>query len=132
MKQSPLLKFESAAFADARGEDERTNPGTSGRALAEWLAQKLRAQGFPSTEVIPEDFGWCVSLESKPHKLYVACASAEELPNHWRVFVFAEGALMARVFGKDKSSESVAAAYAAVKQALQGSAQVHGLREESA
>ena len=132
MKQSPLLEFESTAFAIAPGEDERTNPGIFGKALAEWLAVALRVQGFSSAEIIPEDFGWCVPLESKPHKLYVACASAEELPSHWRVFVFAEGALMARVLGKDKSAESVAAAFAAVKQALQSSPEVRGLREEPA
>ena len=88
--------------------------------------------GFGSAEVIPEDFGWCVPLESEPHKLYVVCASAEEAPHHWRVFVFAEGALIARVFGRDKSAESVAAAFAALKQVLQSSPEVHGLREQPA
>ncbi len=131
MKQSPLLEFESAAFAVTPGE-ERTNPGIFGKALAEWIAQELRVHGVGNAEVIPEDFGWCVPLESNPHKLYVACASAEEAPNRWRVFVFAEGGLMARALGRDKSAESVATAFATVKQVLQSSPQVHGLREEPA
>ena len=90
MRQSALLEFESSAFAIEQGEDEHTNPGIFGKALAQWLSEQLRATGIPVGEIIAEDFGWCVPVESKPHRLYVACASAEEEPNHWRVFAFAQ------------------------------------------
>src|SRR4051812_31558278 len=106
MKQSPLLEFESSAFAVIPGEDERTNPGIHGKALAHWLSEKLRAAGFSTGDVVAEDFGWCVPVELKPHSLYVACASSGEEPNQWRVFVFAEGGVVARLLGKDKSAES--------------------------
>jgi hypothetical protein len=33
MTQSPLLEFESSAFAVAPGEDEETNPGVYGTAV---------------------------------------------------------------------------------------------------
>jgi hypothetical protein len=69
VKQSPLLTFESPAFAVAPGEDEETNPGIFGKALAQWLAGQLRDAGFATGEVIAEDFGWCVPVESKPHAL---------------------------------------------------------------
>ncbi len=130
MKQSPLLEFESTAFVVRPGEDERTNPGIFGKSLAEWLARQLRGKGFTPSEVIAEDFGWCVPLQSKPHKLYVSCASAEETPNGWLVFVFAEGGLLSRMLGRDTSAQSVARAFAAVKEALQGSSQVRNLREQ--
>ena len=74
MKQSALLEFEPTAFAVEPGEDELAKS---------WCV--------PTGEVIAEDFGWCIPIESKPHRLYVACASAQEAPNTWRVFVFAEG-----------------------------------------
>ena len=73
MRQSPLLQFESTAFVDAPGTDEETNPGIFGKALADWLSRQLEAQGSKPGDVIAEDFGWCVPLESNPHKLYVAC-----------------------------------------------------------
>jgi len=57
MKQSPWLEFESSAFVVVAGEDEQTNPGIYGKALAQWLAQQLRARGFAPGWVIPEDFG---------------------------------------------------------------------------
>jgi hypothetical protein len=86
MRQTPLLEFESSAFPVIPGEDEEINPGIYGKALAQWLAEQLRAAGYSPGEVIAEDFGWCVPVKSEPHSLYVACASTEERPNHWRVF----------------------------------------------
>ena len=132
MKQSPILEFESSAFPAVPGEDEQTNPGVYGKALARWLGEQLRAAGVPATDVIPEDFGWCVSIESKPHSLYVACASTREKPDQWRVFAFAERGIMARILGKDKSGESLASLFAAVRQCLESAATVRGLREETA
>lgn len=131
MKQSPLLEFESSAFPVSPGEDAQTNPGIYGKALAEWLADRLRAAGLPAGNVIAEDFGWCVLVESKHHSLYVACASAET-PDQWRVFAFAEGGVMARLMGKDKSAEPLASLFAAVRRCLESDPRVRGLREEAA
>jgi len=132
MRQSPLLEFESSAFAVIPGEDEDTNPGIFGKALAQWLAEQLRAAGLPVGDVIPEDFGWCVPVESKPHSLYVACANTGEKPDQWRVFAFAEGGVMARLLGKDKSTESLASLFAAVRRFLESAPSVRGLREVAA
>lgn len=132
MKRSALLEFESSAFPVVPGEDEHTNPGIFGKALAQWLAEQLRARAVPAGDVIAEDFGWCVPVESKPHSLYVACASTDDKQHHWRVFAFAEGGTMARLFGKDKSAESLSSLFAAVKQSLKAAPGVSGLREEAA
>jgi hypothetical protein len=131
MTQTPVLEFESSAFAVIPGEDEETNPGIYGKALAQWLADQLRAADFSPGEVIAEDFGWCVPIKSAPHSLYVACASTGEKPDHWRVFAFAEGGLMARLLGKDSRAESLAALFTALRNCLQRAPNVRGLHEES-
>ena len=131
MEQTPLLEFESSAFAAIPGEDHETNPGIYGKALAQWLAGQLRAAGFATGEVIAEDFGWCVPVKSEPHSLYVACASTGETPEHWRVFAFAEGGVMARLLGKDKSAESLASLFAGVRRCLESTPIVRELREEA-
>ena len=118
MKQSPLLEFESSVFAPIPGEDEETNPGIYGKALAQWLAERLRAAGVAAGDVIAEDFGWCVPVAAGPHPLYVACASTET-SDRWQVFVFAEGGVMARLLGRDTSAESVASLFAAVRRCLE-------------
>ncbi|MGB8331154.1 MAG: hypothetical protein WCE62_13610 [Polyangiales bacterium] len=66
MKQSPLLTFESSAFAAIAGEDLETNPAIFGKALALWLAEQLRTAGFRAGDVVAEDFGWCVPSERNP------------------------------------------------------------------
>jgi hypothetical protein len=131
MKQSPLLEFESSAFPVAPAEDDETNPGIYGKALAHWLAAQLRAAGFPTGDVIAEDFGWCVPVQSKPHSLYVACASGEA-SDQWRVFAFAEGGVVARLLGRDTRADSLASLFAAVRGCLQSDPRVRGLREEAA
>jgi hypothetical protein len=131
MKQSPLLEFESSAFEVIPGEDEETNPGIYGKALALWLAGQLRAADFGAGELIAEDFGWCFPIDSKPHSLYVACASTGEKPNHWLVFAFAEGGLIARLLGKDKRAESLASLFAAIRRCLESSPEIRSLREEA-
>jgi hypothetical protein len=90
----------------------------------------LAAKGLGPGEPIAEDWGWCVPLESKPHRLFVGCASVDDTPDTWRVFVSAEGGILARIFGKDKSAESVAAAFAAVKEILQQDPGVRNLKED--
>lgn len=130
MRQTALLEFASPAFAVAPGEDEETNPGIFGKALAQWMAEQLALLGFSVGEVIAEDFGWCVPIVSKSPRLYVACANAEEKENHWRVFAFAEGGALARLFGKDPSADALASLFAAVKQTLQSAPIIQDLREE--
>lgn len=132
MKRSPLLEFKSDAFAIAPSEDEVTNPGIFGKALAEWLADELRARGHAAGPVIAEDFGCCVPVESKPHALYVTCASSDEQPDCWRVFAFTEGSLLGRVFRKDTRDEDVARVYGAVKAAITACMDVRNLSEERA
>jgi hypothetical protein len=44
------LWFTSSKFAPIPGEEEKTNPGRFGQALAAWIREKLIAQG----QAIPE------------------------------------------------------------------------------
>jgi hypothetical protein len=128
--QSALLHFESAAFGIDPGEDDATNPGIFGRALAQWVRDRLRERGLPAEDVIAEDFGWCVPVRLEPHAVYVACAS--DGGQSWQLFVFAEGGLLQRLFGQDTRRESMDRVFDAVRQALASSPDIHDLTEEPA
>ena len=130
MKQSPLLVFESSAFPVDPDEDQETNPGIYGKALASWLAEQLRAAGFSVGAIIAEDFGWCIPVNSKPHALYVACAGTEEGRDQWRVFAFAEGGILSRLLGTDKSAESLATLFVAVRGCIESEPHTRALRQE--
>jgi hypothetical protein len=47
------------------------------------------------------------------------------------LFAFAEGGIIARLLGKDKRAESLAALYAAVRRCLESAPIIRGLREEA-
>ncbi len=130
MKKSPILEFESSAFALVPGEDEATNPGVFGKALAQWLGNRLCLAGIAAGEVIAEDFGWVIPVKSEPYSLHVACSSGET-PNGWMVFAFAEGGLMSRLFGRDKGGAALESLYVCVRRCLEAESSVTGLREET-
>ena len=131
MMQSPLLHFESSTFAITPGEDERTNPGIFGQALANWVAGQLRTRGLQVGDVIAEDFGWCVPVRIKPYSVYVACASESEESNQWQLFAFAEGGLLNRLLGKDNRAEALNSVFGAVKQALESSSDIRNIEEQT-
>ena len=87
MTKGPTLVFESTAFAFVEGEEDETSPGVFGQALAEWMRGKLEGRGVKTTMFIGEDYGLLVGIVSDPHKLYVACANADETQTLWKVFV---------------------------------------------
>jgi hypothetical protein len=128
---SALLRFESSAFAIAPGEDEETNPGIYGKALAQWLSQLLASRGFNVIGIIPEDFGWCVSIDAKPYAAYVACSNTPDLTTQWGVFAFAEGGLMSRLLGKDKRQEIISSLFVALKDILSASPNISSISEEA-
>ena len=64
--------FKSEKFLIENGEDEETNPLCFGKSLATWLASIFSYLGY-ETEVIPEDWGWCVMCESNGYLLWLGC-----------------------------------------------------------
>ena len=130
MRQTPLLAFESAVFPHSPDENGKTNPRIYGRALANWLAEQLREAGIPAEKVIAEDFGWCVPVKSESHLLYLVCAGTHDKPNHFKVFGFAEGGMMARLMGKDSTADSLAALFETVKRCLEEDPTIENLHQE--
>src|SRR5262249_30561019 len=74
-----IVVFKSQHFRVEPGEDKETNPGIYGKALAQWILQKLKARGYEvDDDLVAEDFGWLVMLRGYPFMLWVGCASVEE------------------------------------------------------
>ena len=68
--------FQSEQFQIQEGEEELTNPGCLGKSLAEWLVEELAKSGY-QTELIAEDWGWCVMCERGDYLLWVGCCNAQ-------------------------------------------------------
>jgi len=99
MDTSQHLIFQSDAFTPVPGEDEETNPGIYGKALSDWLSQALAADGHVVSGTFAEDFGRLIQLQNPGFTLNVVVASTDDTATEWRVFVFAEAGLLARLRG---------------------------------
>ena len=97
---SDHVEFESDHFAVVPHEDEETNPGIYGLALAEWVAAQLRARGVSIEAVIAEDFGRCVMVKRRPFVLLIACANASDSKTRWQMFIALERNILSRLFGR--------------------------------
>ncbi|HAS6863621.1 TPA: hypothetical protein GRI37_23850 [Vibrio parahaemolyticus] len=69
--------FKSTKFEIEKSEDEETNPGCYGKQLAYWLSDEFTQLGY-QTDVIPEDWGWCVVCESNGYLLWLGCGSMQD------------------------------------------------------
>src|SRR5262245_38288909 len=95
--------FTSSKFAIEPGEDAEINPGIYGRQLAKWLKARLEERGYPSVDIINEDWGRCVMCQRDPFMLWVGCANVttDETstdPIVWHCFATAEVFFWKRLF----------------------------------
>ncbi|MBS0172259.1 MAG: hypothetical protein JSR62_18090 [Nitrospira sp.] len=97
MNTGPQVTFTADFFKPIPGEEEKTNSGCYGQALAQWLADRLRERGVSVEGVIPEDFGWVIMVSRMPFMLWLACSNTEDSTNEWMVYPVAELSVLQRL-----------------------------------
>jgi hypothetical protein len=105
---SDHVEFTTTYFVVVPGEDDDTNPGIFGRALAEWVAQRLQVRGVPVDRIVSEDFGRCVFVKRKPIMLFIACASSNGNPARWQMFIGLEQNWFGRLFRRSDAQTEFA------------------------
>jgi hypothetical protein len=104
---SAQVTFETDFFTPEPGEEEKTNPGRYGLALAKWLKTQLESRGIATDEIISEDFGWVVIVSRKPFKLWLGCGNTEGSTVEWSVFPVAEPSFVQRMLKRPDTSAAV-------------------------
>jgi hypothetical protein len=104
---SPQVTFETSFFQPLPNEDEETNPGRYGKALANWLAERLRERGVAVEGVITEDFGWLVVVTRKPFFLWLGCGNTHGSTVEWSIFPVAEPSLFQTIFKRVDPSAKI-------------------------
>jgi hypothetical protein len=127
---SEMLSFESTAFPVAEGEDDETNPGIFGKALAEWLWSCLKDRGVPVKTPFAEDWGWCVELTNQKQRTGLACASEDNEKTAWRVYAFVDLGLFGRFRGKSAAVRAANELIGKVSEALSAEQSVKNLRSD--
>ncbi len=98
MSISPQVTFQTDYFEPISKEEEETNPGVMGKALANWLVDRLKERGIAIAEIVPEDFGWMIVVSRKPFMLWLGCGNIESSTTEWSIFLAAELSLIQRFF----------------------------------
>jgi hypothetical protein len=107
---SDHVVFRSPGFAVEPDEDRQTNPGIYGKALAAWVADKLRARGVAvEDQIVAEDFGRVVVVQRTPFMLWVGCASVDGSTTEWQLQIAAEFTVFARLFRRVDPTPAIAA-----------------------
>ncbi|WP_088887011.1 hypothetical protein [Diaphorobacter nitroreducens] len=107
MNSGPQVTFTTDFFKPIAGEEEETNPGRYGKALAQWLAQQLKERGVSAEGVIPEDFGWVVMVSRKPFLLWLGCGNTDGSTTEWSVFPVAEMSALQRIFKRTNPAPEI-------------------------
>jgi len=121
------VTFETDFFKPEPGEDQHTNPGCFGRALAVWLQAQLATRGVPSEAIIAEDFGWVIMVSRQPFLLWLACANTEDSITEWRIFPVAELSLRQRLFSKPDTKTETDKLWEHVKAVVPEIPDVHNM-----
>jgi hypothetical protein len=109
MSAYPQVTFQTDFFKPIAGEENETNPGRYGKALAQWLFERLKERGVTVEGVIPEDFGWVVMVYRKPFMLWLGCGNTDGSTTEWSVFPVAETAILQRLFRRVDPTSEIAA-----------------------
>ena len=95
------VRFRSAAFIAAQGEDRMTNPGRYGHDLASWVVARLRAADITVGEPIAEDWGWVVEVRQSDRSFSIACGNVDGEDDQWLLWMEPEKTgFVRRLIGK--------------------------------
>jgi len=131
MVNSYQLWFRTDKFDIIEGEDAETNPFRFGKQLAEWLREQLISKGYSPEEVIPEDWGWCVTCSRAPFMLWVGCGNVDDeiavIPESpipkgkdvvWTCYVVAEQSIFSKLFKRIDTEKSVHQLFEQIRSSL--------------
>jgi hypothetical protein len=121
------VEFRSGRFPVSENEEERTNPGIFGKALAEFLGDSLRREGFDIQEPFPEDWGWVIPVANEKFRLWIGCGNYQEYPDGFLCFIEPHTSFVRDFIKKIDVREDVSALQQAMDRVLTEQA---GIREK--
>jgi hypothetical protein len=121
MTQPPMLthvEFRSDTFPAYEGEEDQINPGLWGKRLAEFLCEKLLAEGFETEEPIAEDWGWHIEVVNKGFPLSIGCGHYQEFPDGYLCFIEPHTPYVRKLFRKVNTRERITSLQRALDKVL--------------
>src|SRR5215469_3977604 len=103
------VEFRSDRFPPYEGEEEEVNPGLWGKRLAEFLRDRLRAEGFKTEEPFAEDWGWVMPIANRGFGLWIGCGHYQEYLDGYLCFIEPHKPFIRKFFTRIDTTETIAA-----------------------
>lgn len=126
----PTYFIRSQRFQALPGEEEHSNPGRYGKAFASWIAEALESRSELVEGIVPEDFGWCIILRSRPVRYWIACGNREGSQYEWGAYVVARQNLVRRLFKRTNVKPEVDRISRILREILAQVSDSNGVAEE--
>jgi hypothetical protein len=121
------VEFRSDRFPAYDGEEDQINPDLWGRRLAEFLCEKLLAEGFRTEDLLAEDWGWRFNVVNEGFSLWIGCGRYQEYPDGYLCFIEPHEPYVRRFLQKIDTRERVGALKRALDKIL---AEADAIREK--
>jgi hypothetical protein len=112
------VEFRSDRFPPYEGEEHEVNPNQWGKRLAEFLSEKLLAEGFKTDQPFSEDWGWCVDVVNEGFRLWIGCGNYDEYSDGYLCFIEPYKPYIRKLFRKIDTRERVASLQRALDRIL--------------
>ncbi len=112
------VAFRSKKFPPYEGEEEQINPGLWGRRLAEYLVEKLAGLGIETHEIVPEDWGWYVSIKSDDSRVALCCGHQDGADDEFVCFTHPARPIVRKLFRRVDVTAELTRLVAALEEIL--------------
>jgi hypothetical protein len=112
------VEFRSTKFPPYEGEEEQINPGLWGKRLAEYLVEKLAERGIGTNEMVAEDWGWYVPVQSEGFRLALCCGHQDGDNDEFLCFTDPSSPVVKKLFKRIDATPQLSRLTEALQQIL--------------
>ena len=118
------VEFRSSKFPPYEGEEEEINPGLWGRRLAEYLVDKLAEKGVETDQIVPEDWGYYISVKNDVFRLGLCCGHQQGEDDEFLCFTDPDKPVIRKFFKKIDAKRQLTQLTAALNEILEADSEI--------
>lgn len=126
-----VVVFSSDCFSLAPAQDADSIPGVCGRALRDWLVERLEDRGFRVCSIRSTPDGHVITLREQPVRLTATCGGVRGEQARWRIVIGMEQASVRPVSWYPNARTEIAAARRLIRSLVETLPDVSAIAWES-
>jgi hypothetical protein len=122
------VEFRSSKFPPYEGEEDDINPDRFGRRVAEYLAEKLKAEGIATGEILCEDWGVVLPVVNEGFRLWIGVGNYGEGDDGFLCFIEPHTPTIRKWFKRIDTTPSVVPLQRAMEKILESDPDIHDVK----